>query len=132
MMTYARFFPLLMLFLSANCVGWGKDPAIEVVAQTLGENKLGVTASHLHSLANPAGDGTFVYVPETRFHGVERYIIWLVLDGQAYPLNGATKGTVTPTLPWPREASEAHWARTGLDPYTATGAIKIVFGESAL
>jgi hypothetical protein len=82
----------------------------------------------LRSRPNPKGDGTFVYVPKTRFYGVERKVVWLVIDNQAYPLNGATRGTVTPRLAWPREAPAAVWQRTGLDPYWAAEANGIVFG----
>ena len=73
-------------------------------------------------MANPRGEGTFVYVSRTRFFGVERYLIWLALDGRVYALNRATKN-VTPQLPWPRDAAEIMWARTGLDPFVATEAI---------
>lgn len=106
----------------------GPDPAIDVVAASLGPNKLAVEASALKSRPNPKGEGTFVYVPQTRFHGVERMVIWLVIDNQAYPLNGATKGSVTPSLPWPREAPESVWAKTGLSPYSPGEANEIVFG----
>lgn len=92
-------------------------------------NKLGVKAAGLQTKANPKGEGTFVYVAQTRFSGVKRYVVWLVLDGKPYPLNGATKGSVTPDLPWPREAKKEDWARTGLDPYVASEAIKIVYGD---
>jgi hypothetical protein len=51
------------------------DPAINVVAASLGTNKLGIEASALRSRPNPKGDGTFVYVPQTRFYGVERKVI---------------------------------------------------------
>ncbi len=119
----------LLLVPSWACAGEQRiDPAVEVVAAHLSTNKLGIEASALKSRPNPNGEGTFVYVPETRFHGVERKVIWLVIDGQAYPLNGATKGSVTPGLPWPREAPEALWARTRLSPYMASEAIGIVFG----
>lgn len=83
----------------------------------------------LRSMPNPKGRGTFVYCPRTDFGGVERLVIWLVLEGQAYPLNGATKGSVTPSISWPREATEAQWSTTGLDPYSASEAIRIVFGH---
>jgi hypothetical protein len=118
---------LFFLFLSSCTARTRTDPAIEVVASALGENKLEVDASALQSRPNPKGEGTFVYVPQTRFHGVERYVIWLVIDRQAFALNGATKGSVTPMLPWPREAPPGVWERTGLSPYSATEAIEIVF-----
>lgn len=102
---------------------------IRVVAQHLAGNKLGIKAEDLRSLPNPRGQGTFVYCPTTRFSGVERKVIWLVLADQAFPLNGATKGSVTPSLPWPREVPEEQWSVTGLDPYSPSDALAIVFGD---
>ena len=101
---------------------------IRVVAQRLAGNKLGIEVEDLRSLPNPRGQGTFVYCTTTRFSGVERYVIWLVLGDQAFPLNGATKGSVTPSLPWPREAPAEQWKATGLDPYSPSEALAIVFG----
>ena len=106
----------------------GSD-AIQTVDASLGSNELDIVGADLLSVENPNGDGTFVYVEQTRFSGVERFIIWLVLDGTAYPLNGATK-FVLPALPWPREAEPSVWERTGLSPYQATDALEIVFGEN--
>ena len=83
--------------------------------------------THLSEMPNPKGEGTFVYVPQTRYLGVERYVIWLVIENRAFALNGATK-TITPSLPWPREAPDDLWQRTGLEKFSATEAIQIVFG----
>ena len=105
-----------------------KDPAIVTVTKNIGSNELGITTSSLRSKPNPLGEGTFVYVPKTRFNGVERKIIWIVIDDQVFPLNGATKGSLTPNLSWPREAPKNLWSRTGLDPYMASDAINLVFG----
>lgn len=102
--------------------------AINVVANELDTNVLNIRIEDLLSKENPKGEGVFVYVEQTRFSGVERYIIWLVLDGTAYALNGATKDVV-PSFLWPREAPEDTWSRTNLDMYQATEAIEIVFGE---
>ena len=114
-----------------GCTG-GDDaassPSMQVVASALGSNELGITASDLREKPNPKGDGVFVFVPQTRFSGVERFVIWMVIDGEAYPLNGATKN-VTPKLKWPREASDSIWQRTNIDRFLATEAIKIVFGK---
>lgn len=102
--------------------------AITAVGAVLDRNnQLGVTASHLRSIDNPRGDGILVYHPETRFSGVERYLIWLVLDGTPHPLNGPSK-TLTPNQPWPRDAGD-RWDATGLGQYSATDAIAIVFGR---
>jgi hypothetical protein len=109
------------------CTGCGRaDPAVEPVASQIESNKLGITGANLETRKNPRGDGTFVFVRETRFRGVERYFLWLVIDQQAFALNGASKG-LTPTLPWPREANAALWQRTGLDPYSPGEAIRILF-----
>lgn len=104
-----------------------QTPDIRIVAQHLAGNKLGIKAEDLRSRPNPRGQGTFVYCPQTRFNGVERNVIWLVLGDQAFSLNGATKGSVTPSLPWPREAPEEQWGATGLDPYSPSEALAIVF-----
>ena len=100
---------------------------IGVVSRDLGMNQLGIEASHLSEMPNPKGEGTFVYVPQTRYSGVERYVIWLVIENRAFALNGVTKNT-TPSLPWPREAPDDLWQRTGLEKFSATEAIQIVFG----
>ena len=100
---------------------------IVVVSRDLGINELGIEASHLSEMPNPKGEGTFVYVPQTRYSGVERYVIWLVIEDRAFALNGVTKN-ITPSLPWPREAPDDLWQRTGLEKFSATEAIQIVFG----
>ena len=100
---------------------------IGVVSRYLGMNQLDIEASHLSEMPNPKGEGTFVYVPQTRYSGVERYVIWLVIENRAFALNGVTK-IITPSLPWPREAPDDLWQRTGLEKFSATEAIQIVFG----
>ena len=100
---------------------------IGVVSRDLGMNQLGIEASHLSEMPNPKGEGTFVYVPQTRYSGVERYVIWLVIENRAFALNGVTK-IITPSLPWPREAPDDLWQRTGLEKFSATEAIQMVFG----
>ena len=119
----------LLLVVTAAIGHVASADAIATVAPTLPGNKLGIKASDLKSMTNPKGAGTFVYVPQTRFQGVERLLIWLVVDGKAFALNGATKGTVTPSLPWPREAPKELWQKTGLDPYSPAEALRIVFGK---
>ena len=99
---------------------------IGVVSRDLGINQLDIEASHLSEMPNPKGEGTFVYVPQTRHSDVERYVIWLVIEDRAFVLNGATKN-ITPSLPWPREAPDDLWQRTGLEKSQATEAIRIVF-----
>lgn len=90
-------------------------------------NKLGVSGREFTTKENPKGEGVFVYDPRTRFAGVERFLIWVIIEDSAYPLNGPSK-TITPTLTWPREANPAVWKKTGLDPYIAKEALDIVFG----
>jgi hypothetical protein len=99
-----------------------------LVIQALELNKLGVGGAEFRTKPNINGDGVFVYDPRTRFHGVERYLIWLVIDDDAYPLNGPSK-MLTPGLKWPREAEPNTWKKTGLDPFMAKEAINIVFGS---
>ena len=99
-----------------------------IVIQALEPNKLGVGGAEFRTKPNIKGDGVFVYDPRVRFHGVERYLIWLVIDDDAYPLNGPSK-KLTPGLKWPREAEPNTWKKTGLDPFMCTEAINIVFGS---
>ena len=100
---------------------------VGVVNRDLGINQLGIEVSRLREIPNPKGEGTFVYIPQTRYSGLERYVIWLVIEDRAFALNGATKN-ITPSLPWPREAPDDLWQRTGLEKFSATEAIQIVFG----
>ena len=92
-------------------------------------NKLGVGGREFKTKPNPKGAGVFVFDPRTTFSGVKRNLIWLVIDDEAYPLNGPSK-KLTPSLKWPREADPKTWKKTGLDPFMATEAIEIVFGSS--
>jgi len=99
-----------------------------VVIQALEPNKLGVGGREFKTKPNPKGEGVFVYDPRTRFKGVKRILIWIVLDNTAYPLNGPSK-MITPSLSWPREVDAQLWKKTGLSPYMTTDAIEIVFGK---
>ncbi len=122
--------PLVATSGSAPLASPPADPAgsraIAAVGRLMASNDLGVTASELRSKDNPRGEGILVYHPKTSFQGVTRNLIWLVLDGSPYPLNGPSK-SLTPTQPWPRDAGP-QWAATGLDQDMATDAIGIVFG----
>lgn len=100
---------------------------IQTVGQNIKDNKLGISESQLLTKKNPKGEGTFVYSDRVIFSGRKRYIFWLVIDNQAFPVNGDTKGFVTPNLPYPRETPESLWTRTGLDPLNPSEAIYIVF-----
>lgn len=96
--------------------------------QALEPNKLGVGGREFKTKPNPNGEGMFVYDPRTGFSGIERNLIWIVLDDTAYPLNGPSK-MITPSLSWPRDVDAQLWKKTGLSPYRATDAIDIVFGK---
>lgn len=47
--------------------------ALRIVSASLGYNTLKVASSDFQALKNPKGQGVLVYVPKTRFAGVERY-----------------------------------------------------------
>lgn len=105
--------------------------AISLVGKAIEQNKFNVTAKDLATKKNPKGEGTFVFVPQTNFSGVERYIIWMVVESKAYALNSPSK-MVTPSLPWPREGDDAIWTTTGIDKFSgASEAIKIIFESQA-
>ncbi len=97
-----------------------------IVIQSLVPNKLGVGGAEFKTKPNLKGDGVFVYDPRTQFNGVKRYLIWVVIEDVAYPLNGPSK-TLTPNLKWPREAEPRVWEKTRLDPYMASESINFVF-----
>lgn len=79
-----------------------------LVINNVEPNKLRVGGGRLRVKRNPVGEGCFVYDPKTRFYGVERFLVWWVLNegkifaSKAYPLNGPSK-MVTPGLKWARE-----------------------------
>lgn len=102
--------------------------AIRLVGSLLrrGIDGRSVRVADLRSVKNPKGEGVFVFVPKERFH--PRLYVWLVLDQQAYALNGPAK-SAAPSLKLSREASDAIWGKTGLDRFVASEALKIVFGE---
>ncbi|MCW8965732.1 MAG: hypothetical protein OQK82_03465 [Candidatus Pacearchaeota archaeon] len=103
--------------------------AIELVSPKLnGLPDLNIDENDLETIKNPYGDGIFVYVAQTNFYGVKRLFLWVIIDEQAYAVNGATK-SLTPDLPYPREAPSKIWDKTGLDVYSAEKAISVVFGE---
>lgn len=102
------------------------DHARGLVIRALESNDLGVRGKEFKTVNNPKGEGVLVFDPRTRFNGVERYLIWLVVNDEAYPLNGASKN-LTPRLKWPREADSKTWKTTGLDPHFVTEVIEFVF-----
>lgn len=118
----------LMIFGAFNVNSKDDHYARGIVIQALEPNKLGVGGAEFRTKPNIKGDGVFVYDPRTRFHGVARYFIWLVIEDDAYPLNGPSK-MLTPSLKWPREEKPSIWKRTGLDPFMAEEAINMVFGS---
>jgi hypothetical protein len=103
------------------------DSAKKVVSRHINpKNNFRITERNLQTKKNPLGEGIFVYNPQTRFNGTERFFIWLVLDETAYALNGPSK-TATPTLKWPREVAEEIWQKTGLGITATAKALDIVF-----
>ena len=67
-----------------------------------------------------------MYVPASQYLKPAKYYIWIVIDSQVFPLNGSSKD-LTPSLPWPREASQNLWSKTGLSPLSASEAIRILY-----
>ena len=125
----SHFEPEHMVTRRANVQAQDDHYARGIVIQALAlPNELGVGGREFRTKVNPKGQGIFVYDPRTRFSGVKRNLIWLVINNTAYPLNGPSK-KLTPSLRWPREANEAVWKTTGLNQYMATEAIEIVFGK---
>jgi len=104
----------------------GNKEAINIVSSEIVETELNIDTLKLKTVQNPKGGGEFVFYPETTFSGVERYLIWLVIDNQGFALNSPSK-EATPNLPFPREADNQLWERTNLDKYQTTEAIEFVF-----
>ena len=77
-------------------------------------------------LENPIGEGIFIYEPETRFFGVERYFIWVYLNNNIYVVNGATR-SVTPNILVARDVPFEVWDSTNISPYSATDLIEYIF-----
>jgi len=102
--------------------------AIAAVAPFITDNPYAVTTTSLEVIDNPRGTGQIVYVPEVQERlGQPGNLLWVVLDDQAYAVNGTSKN-VTPLLPFPREAPEAVWDASGLDRFSASETMAIVFG----
>ncbi len=94
------------------------DP-ISVLDPLLAGNRFSVRARDLALKKNPHGAGVFVYATKTRYSGVERLFLWFVRGDTALKLNGATHN-LTPSLPFPRDASLDFWDDTGLSSKNAT------------
>lgn len=83
--------------------GGDAEAARGLVISNLVPNELEVDGSRFEVRTNPQGAGLFVFDPQTRYHGVERQLVWWVTeDGRAFPLNSPSK-MVTPDLLWARE-----------------------------
>ena len=82
---------------SVNSIS-GIEPAI------IYTNNISVSAGDLRKRANPFGIRSFVFVPKTRYAGVERLFIWFVRDDEAVKLNGATHN-LNPSLPFPNDTA---------------------------
>jgi hypothetical protein len=104
-----------------------RDP-ISLIGLLLEGNRFSVSTRDLRVKNNPHGAGVFVYVPETRYFGVERKFIWFVRSGTAVKLNGPTHN-LTPSLQFPQDASMSFWEGTSLsrDNITRIG-LKLTFG----
>lgn len=98
---------------AGETVDYSKETSL--VTTKIANEKLGLEASQFKVTKNPSGEGVIVFYPQTNFFGVERHLFWLVIDGQAYPLNGASKD-VTTELPWLRDAKKSVQDRSGLNP----------------
>jgi hypothetical protein len=103
--------------------------AITLVSAAMVPTELKLEANSLRAKKNPLGEGTFVYAPQTTYNGVERHVIWLVHNNTAYALTGAAK-LATPKLDTATTATEAEWAKTGINKLNAEqDAVKIVFAN---
>jgi len=123
----ATFVAVMALLISVPVHGEDDHYARGIVIQALKlPNELNVAGREFRTKPNPKGAGVFVYDPRTRFQGVERKLIWLVVRDEAYPLNGASKN-LSRTLKWPREADPKVWKSTGIDPYSTQESLAIVF-----
>jgi hypothetical protein len=104
------------------------NSAIEILSAELNSNQteISIEIDKLKFIENPVGNGIIIYYPDTLFFGVERYFIWIYLNGSIFVFNGATKD-ITPNLPWPRQASTDQWSSTNLSPYSPTEIIDYTF-----
>jgi hypothetical protein len=90
------------------------------------QTEIELNPKHFKYLENPVGEGIFIYEPETRFFGVERFFIWIYLNDNLYVLNGATRN-VTPNIPVARDVPSEIWGLTNISPYSATDLIGFIF-----
>ncbi len=103
--------------------------SISVLGPLLAGNRFSVSAGDLALKKNPHGSGAFVYAGKTSYSGVERLFLWFVRDDTALKLNGATHN-LTPSLPFPRDASLDFWEGTGLSPSNVTQiGLELAFGR---
>lgn len=113
---------------AGRVVAKAADP-ISVLKPLLAGNRFSVNARDLAVKENPHGSGAFVYATKTRYSGVERFFVWFVSGDTALKLNGATHN-LTPSLPFPRDASLDFWDGTGLSSNNATKTgLTLAFGK---
>lgn len=114
--------------LSRPSLSESQQDAVDAVTAAFDlDNKLGVRLDDLRVKDNPNGEGSIVYVERTNFFGLERYVVWMVVDSSAFALNSPSQ-MVTPSLPWPREAKDGVWEKTGIDKFSgASEVIKMIF-----
>ena len=104
------------------------DP-LDLVGAMLTPNPMGYTVKDLVARKNPNGEGTFVYAPRVMGAPPERRVVWLVLDGRVYAVNGAAS-VLTPSFATPAIVDDTLWARTGFNRLNAEQeAVRIVFIE---
>ena len=107
--------------------------AINIISSELAYNQteINLNPGDFKFLENPVGEGIFIYEPETRFFGVERFFIWVYLNNNIYVVNGATRD-VTPNLPVARDVPYEVWKSTKLSPYSAVDLIGYIFDGKEL
>lgn len=102
-----------------------------LVISNVEPNKLRVGGAEFRVKRSPVGEGCFVYDPRTRFHGVERKLVWWIPEeGKAYPLNSPSK-MVTPGLNWPREDGVQAPSTSAVVDYLFEGKAMSVQGKRA-
>ena len=105
--------------------------AAELIGQHMtGVNPWRLSAADLVVVDNPNGAGEIVYIRQVQERlGQPVNLLWVVVAGRGYAVNGPSKN-MTPELQWPREAPDRVWETTGLDKYSATDTIRLVFEQN--
>ncbi len=104
-----------------------KHEAINLVASKVMAHSMNVHSKDLKASKNPNGDGIFVYTKKHDGAGIERKALWLVFEGEVFPLNSTAK-ELTPGLKWPEEIMPTDWQMTGLNMYSFHKPMQYIFG----